>query len=84
VCDLSRSRWDIEVFFEQIKQSLKLGSYFGHRANAVRWRVYTALLMYVLLRFMAHRSAWGHRFTRLFAVTRLGLVTEMLARFIPW
>jgi hypothetical protein len=40
--------------------------------------------MYVLLRFMAHRSAWGHRFTRLFAVTRLGLVTEMLARFIPW
>ena len=33
--------------------------------------IYTALLVYVLLRFMAHLSAWGHSFTRLFAITRL-------------
>ena len=61
VCDLYRRRWDIEVFFKQVKQSLKLGSFLGHSANAVRWQVYTALLVYVLLRFMAHLSAWGHR-----------------------
>jgi Transposase DDE domain/Domain of unknown function (DUF4372) len=69
-CDLYRRRWDIEVFFKQVKQSLKLGSFLGHSANAVRWQVYTALLVYVLLRFMAHLSEWGHSFTRLFAVTR--------------
>jgi len=73
VCDLYRRRWDIEVFFKQVKQSLKLGSFLGHSANAVRWQVYTALLVYVLLRFMAHLSAWGHSFTRLFAVTRSAL-----------
>jgi len=66
-------RWDIEVFFKKVKQSLKLGSFLGHSANAVRWQVYTALLVYVLLRFMAHLSEWGHRFTRLFAVTRSAL-----------
>ncbi len=73
VCDLYRCRWDIEVFFKQIKQSLKLGSFLGHSANAVRWQVYTALLIYVMLRFMAHLSVWGHSFTRLFAVTRSAL-----------
>ena len=73
VCDLYRRRWDIEVFFKQVKQSLKLGSFLGHSANAVRWQVYTALLIYVLLRFHAHLSDWGHSFTRLFAVTRSAL-----------
>lgn len=73
VCDLYRRRWDIEVFFKQVKQSLKLGTFLGHSANAVRWQVYTALLVYVLLRFMAHLSEWGHSFIRLFAVTRSAL-----------
>ena len=73
VCDLYRRRWDIEVFFKQVKQSLKLGSFLGHSANAVRWQVYTALMVYVLLRFHAHLSDWGHSFTRLFAVTRSAL-----------
>ena len=70
VCDLYRRRWDIEVFFKQVKQSLKLGSFLGHSANAVKWQVYTALIVYVLLRFMAHLAEWGHSFTRLFAVMR--------------
>ena len=73
VCDLYRRRWDIEVFFKQVKQTLKLGSFLGHSANAVRWQVFTALLVYVLLRYMAHLSEWGHSFTRLFAVTRSAL-----------
>jgi len=73
VCDLYRRRWDIEVFFKQVKQSLKLGTFLGHSANAVRWQVFTALLLYVLLRYMAHLSSWGHSFTRLFAVSRSAL-----------
>jgi hypothetical protein len=73
VCDLYRRRWDIEVFFKQVKQSLKLSGFLGHSANAVRWQIYTALMVYVLLRFHAHLSNWGHSFTRLFAVTRSAL-----------
>lgn len=73
VCDLYRRRWDIEVFFKQVKQSLKLTGFLGHSANAVRWQVYAALLVYVLLRYLAHLSDWGHSFTRLFAVTRSAL-----------
>lgn len=73
VCDLYRRRWDIEVFFKQVKQSLRLSNFLGQSANAVRWQVYAALLVYVLLRFMAHLSDWAHSFTRLFAVTRSAL-----------
>lgn len=70
VCDLYKRRWDIEAFFKQVKQTLKLSTFLGHSANAVRWQVYSALLVYVLLRFHAHLSKWGHSFTRLFAVVR--------------
>jgi hypothetical protein len=73
VCDLYRRRWDIEVFFKQVKQTLKLSNFLGHSANAVRWQVYSALLVYVLLRFQAYLSQWGHSFTRLFTVTRSAL-----------
>ena len=70
VCDLYRRRWDIEVFFKQVKQTLKLSNFLGHSGNAVRWQVYSVLLTYVLLRFQAFLSNWGHSFTRLFTVTR--------------
>jgi hypothetical protein len=63
----------IEVFFKQVKQSLKPGSFLGHSANAVRWRIFTALPVYVLPRLMAHLPDWGHGFTRLFTVTRSAL-----------
>ena len=44
-----------------------------HPAKAIRWQVWTALLVQVLLRFAAHLSQWAHSFTRLFAVVRAAL-----------
>ena len=35
--------------------------------------MWTALLLYVLLRYAAHISQWGHSFTRLFAVVRAAM-----------
>lgn len=73
VCDLYRNRWSIEAFFKQIKQTLQLADFLGHSANAVRWQVWTALLVYVLLRFLAFINCWQHSFTRLFTVVRAAL-----------
>jgi hypothetical protein len=70
VADLYRCRWQIEVFFKQIKQTLQLCDFLGHSANAVRWQVWTALLLYVLLRFHAFLHSWPHSFTRLFTLLR--------------
>jgi len=70
VADLYRCRWQIEVFFKQIKQTLQLADFLGHNANAVRWQVWTALLVYLLLRYLSYVANWGHSFTRLFTILR--------------
>ena len=73
VVALYKERWQIEVFFKQIKQTLQLADFLGNSAAAVRWQVWTALLVYVLLRFAAVRSQWGQSFVRLWAVLRASL-----------
>jgi len=73
VCDLYKARWEIEVFFKQVKQTLRLSGFLGYSANAIRWQVWTALMVYVLLRFAAQLSQWAHSFTRLFAALRAAL-----------
>ena len=73
VADLYRCRWSIEAFFKQIKQTLQLADFLGHSANAVRWQIWTALLVYVLLRFLAFAHGWHHSFTRIFTLIRSAL-----------
>lgn len=73
VVALYRERWGIEVFFKQLKQTLQLADFLGNSANAVRWQVWTALLMYLLLRFQAVVSQWGGSLVRLWALVRSGL-----------
>jgi len=70
ICDLYKSRWNIEVFFKQIKQTLHIGDFIGHNKNAVQWQIWTALLLYILLRFLHTACKWSHSFTRLFTCLR--------------
>jgi len=77
VADLYRCRWQIEVFFKQIKQTLQLADFLGHNANAVRWQVWIALLVYVLLRYLSYLSKWAHSFTRLFTIVRAVLWSKI-------
>ena len=70
IAELYRCRWQIEVFFKQIKQTLQLADFLGTSANAVRWQVWMALLVYLLLRYVAFLSNWSHSFSRLFTVVR--------------
>ena len=73
IADLYRCRWSIEVFFKELKQTLQLADFLGHNAHAVRWQIWTALLVYLLLRFCAFLSQWSHSFTRLFTLLRAAL-----------
>jgi hypothetical protein len=73
IVELYRCRWQIEVFFKQIKQTLQLADFLGTTANAVRWQVWTALLVYLLLRYLAFLSNWSHSFSRLFTLIRAAL-----------
>ena len=73
ICDLYRCRWQIEVFFKQLKQTLQLADFLGNSENAVKWQLWTALLLMLLLRYLAYLSKWSHSFIRLFTLTRSAL-----------
>jgi Transposase DDE domain/Domain of unknown function (DUF4372) len=86
IVELYRCRWQIEVFFKQIKQTLQLADFLGTSANAVCWQVWTALLVYLLLRYLAFLSDWSHSFSRLFTLIRAALwkkwdVLSLLRRY---
>src|SRR5208283_3742591 len=81
-----KCRWRIQVFFKQIQQTLQLADFPGTSAHAVRWQIGTALLVYLLLRYLAFLSDWSHSFSRLFAIVRTGLwrkwdLLRLLARY---
>jgi hypothetical protein len=70
ICQLYQCRWGVEVFFKELKQTLQLADFLGNSENAVRWQVWTALLAYLLLRFIGWQNKWRHQFCRLFTLLR--------------
>ena len=70
ICDLYKARWNVEVFFKQIKQTLQLGTFLGHNRKAIMWQVWIALVMYILLRYLHAAVGWWHSFSRLFTCLR--------------
>jgi hypothetical protein len=53
IADLYKRRWAIELFFRWVKQTLKIGHFFGASENAVRIQIAVAMIAFVLLR-LAH------------------------------
>ncbi len=53
IADLYRRRWAIELFFRWVKQTLKIGHFFGTSETAVRVQITVALIAFLLLR-LAH------------------------------
>ena len=70
VAQLYQARWGIEVFFKQIKQTLKLAGFIGFSKRAIQWQIWAALLVWLLVRFQAYLCKWNHSFTRLVALIR--------------
>lgn len=70
ICDLYKCRWAIELFFKEIKQTLQLCDFLGYNKNAILWQVWTALLLYVLLRAIGFVHRWSFGFKRLFCLLR--------------
>jgi hypothetical protein len=77
VGELYQARWGIEVFFKQIKQTLQVCDFLGHSKHAIRWQLWSALLLYILMRFQAQLVDWPHSFSRLIAMIR-GVVWDRI------
>jgi len=70
VAELYKARWSVELFFKELKQTCLIHDFVGYNENAVRWQVWTGLLVHLLLRFMRHVTGWELSFSRLSGVVR--------------
>ena len=76
VADVYRSRWQIELFFKALKQNLKIKTFVGTSANAVKIQAFSALIAIMMLRFLQLRSRFGWSLSNLVALLRMNLFTH--------
>ena len=73
IAELYRARWQVEMLFKELKQTLQLRDFYGENANAVAWQIWTALLVHLLLRFLAFCSKWNGSYTRFVGVVKAAI-----------
>jgi hypothetical protein len=76
IAEIYKARWEIELFFKALKQNLKIKTFLGTTANAVKTQVWTALISMLILRFMQLKSRWGWSLSNLVALLRMNLFTH--------
>jgi hypothetical protein len=68
-----KERWQIELFFKLLKQQLKIKTFVGTSANAVRIQIWTALIAVLVVRYLQFRSHFRWALSNLVALLRWNL-----------
>jgi Transposase DDE domain/Domain of unknown function (DUF4372) len=55
ICNLYKSRWQVELFFKWIKQHLRIKQFYGTSENAVKTQIWIAVSVYVLAAIVRKR-----------------------------
>jgi len=76
IAAIYKDRWQIELFFKALKQSLKIKTFVGTSANAVKTQIWTALISMLLLRYLQLCSRFGWSLANLVALLRMNLFTH--------
>jgi len=76
IAAIYKDRWQIELFFKALKQNLKIKTFVGTSANAVKIQIWTALIAMLILRFLQLRSQFGWSLSNLVALLRMNLFTH--------
>jgi Domain of unknown function (DUF4372)/Transposase DDE domain len=75
IAAIYKDRWQIEMFFKALKQNLKVKTFVGTSANAVRIQIWTALIAMLLLKYLQFKSRLGWALSNLVALLRWNLFT---------
>lgn len=73
IAAIYKERWQIELFFKLLKQQLKIKTFVGTSANAVRIQIWTALIAVLIVRYLQFRSAFKWAISNLVALLRWNL-----------
>jgi transposase len=75
IAAIYKERWQIELFFKALKQNLKVKTFVGTSANAVRIQIWTALIAMLMLKYLQFRSVLSWALSNLVALLRWNLFT---------
>jgi hypothetical protein len=73
IAGIYKERWQVELFFKALKQNLKIKTFVGTSANALRIQIWTALIAMLLLRYLQLRSTFSWSLSNLVALLRMNL-----------
>jgi len=76
IAAIYKDRWQIELFFKALKQNMKIKTFVGTSANAVKTQIWTALISMLLLRYLQMSSRFGWSLANLVALLRMNLFTH--------
>jgi len=74
IADMYKDRWQIEIFFREIKQNLRIKTFVGNTENAVLIQIYTALTVYLLLAYQKFLSRLGLSIQQLCQIIQVNLL----------
>ena len=77
ISELYKSRWQVEIFFREIKQLLHIKSFIGTSENAVMIQIWTALITILVLKYLKSIGKYGWRLSNLVAFIRLNLFVKI-------
>lgn len=74
IADLYQRRWQIELFFRLIKQTLHITHFMGRSENAVRMQIAVALIAHLILHMLQQITKVKHGFLELVRLVRTNLM----------
>ena len=75
--ELYRSRWQVEIFFRDIKQLLHIKSFIGTSENAVMIQIWTALITILILKALKAMAKFNWHLSNLVAFIRLNIFVKI-------
>ncbi len=73
IVSIYKDRWQMELFFKALKQNLKIKTFVGPSANAVKIQIWTALIVMLMLRYLQLKASFGWSLSNLVAILRMNL-----------
>jgi hypothetical protein len=77
IAELYKSRWEVEIFFRDIKQLLHIKSFIGTSQNAVMIQIWTALITILMLKALKAMAKYNWHLSNLVAFIRLNLFVKI-------
>ena len=77
ISELYKSRWQVEIFFREIKQLLHIKSFIGTSENAVMIQIWTALITILILKALKATAKFNWHLSNLVAFIRLNIFVKI-------